>query len=304
MGHDESSNPMRVLVTGATGYVGGAIARALAADGREVVGTARDEAGASRLRASGYSVAHADLAEPASFGAAARDVDAVVHAAAVNGAERASADRAAVEAMLAALSGGSGAFVYTSGTWVLGDTGDAVANEKWPCRPLPVNAWQLEVEELVQSSATGGLRTAIVRPATVHGQGDGSLGALVAQARKKGVVRVVGSGHQIWSTVHIDDLADLYARVLRGIDAGGIFHGASGCGYPARDLALAAAIAAGRGAVQEWPIDEARARLGEIADALGMTQRVEASRARTVAGWVPRGPTAIEDLLAGSYREG
>lgn len=295
---------MKVLVTGATGYLGGAIARALTADGRDVVGTARDDDGAERLRSLGYGVARADLADPASLGAAARDVDAVVHAAAINGPERASADRAAVVAMLTALARRPGAFIYTSGTWVLGDTGDSVANEKWPCRPLPVNAWQLEVEELVQSAATGGVRTAVIRPATVHGSGGGSLGAMVSQARKKGTVRVVGSGHQIWSTVHLDDLADLYARVLRGIDAGGIFHGASGCGYPARDLALAAAIAAGRGGVAEWPIDEARARLGEIADALGMTQRVEASRSRTVAGWVPRGPTAIEDLLAGSYREG
>jgi len=295
---------MRVLVTGATGYLGGAIARALAADGREVVGTARNDDGVARLTALGFGAVRADLMEPASLAAAVREVDAVVHAAAINGPERAAADRAAVEAMLEALSGRTASFIYTSGTWVLGDTGDSVANEKWPCRPLPVNAWQLGVEERVQSAATGGLRTAVIRPATVHGGGGGSLGNMVAQARNKGAVRVVGSGHQIWSTVHLDDVADLYARVLRGIDAGGIFHAASGCGYPARDLALAAAIAAGRGSVAEWPIDDARARLGEIADALGMTQRVEASRSRTVAGWVPRGPTAMEDLLAGSYREG
>ena len=48
--------------------------------------------------------------------------------------------------------------------------------------------------------------------------------------------------------------------------------------------------------------DEARERMGPIADAFVMTQRVEAVRSRSVLGWVPRGPTALEDLLTGSYR--
>ena len=293
---------MRVLVTGATGYVGGAIARALKRDGRDVVGAARASS-LEAVRAAGYEAILGDLADPASLVRAVEGCDAVVHAGAVNGPERAATDRAAVEAMLGALrQRGAGAFIYTSGTWVLGDTGDAVATEKWPCRPLEVNAWQLEVEELVQSAFAGGVRTAIVRPATVHGEAGGSLAAFLAQTAKRGAPRVVGSGHQMWSTVHLDDVAELYARVLRGIDAGGVFHAASGCAYPARDLALAAAHAAGGDRVEPWPIDEARARLGAIADAMGMTQRVEAVRSRTVLGWVPRGPTALEDLLSGSYR--
>ena len=293
---------MKVLVTGATGYLGSAIRAALEKDGREIVGIARTDESAAALRASDCEVVRADLRDTGALARAASEVDAVVHAAAVNGAERGEVDRAAVEALLGGLREG-GALVYTSGTWVLGDTGDSVATEKWPCRPLPVNAWQLGVEEAVLDAAGRGLRTAVVRPATVHGARGGTLGTFVEQTRKRGAPRVVGSGHQIWSTVHLDDVADLYARLLRGMDAGGVFHAASGCAYPVRDLALAAALSAGgeRG-VEEWPIDEARARLGEIADALGMTQRVEASRARTVLGWVPRGPTALEDLLAGSYR--
>lgn len=295
---------MRVLVTGATGYLGGAISGALRGDGHEVIGTARSADGARELETAGFGFVEADLTDPGSLGRAAAGVDVVVHAAAINGPERASADRAAVTAMLEALAGRSAGFVYTSGTWVLGDTGDSVATEKWPCRPLPVNAWQLEVEEMVLAAHTGDVRTAVVRPATVHGSGGGTFAGYVAQARKRGAVRVVGTGAQIWSTVHRDDLADLYARLVRGPDAGGIFHAASGFGYPVRDLALAAAIAAGDAPprVEEWALDDARARLGPIADAFALTQRVEAQRSRSVLGWVPRGPTALEDLLAGSYR--
>ena len=294
---------MRILVTGATGYLGGAIAAALRADGHEVVGTARSRARAAELRQAGHDAVEAELTDPASLGRAAADADAVVHAAAINGPERAEADRAAVAEMLNALAGRSAAFVYTSGTWVLGDTGDSVATEKWPCRPLEVNAWQLDVEGMVLAAHTGEQRTAVVRPATVHGSGGGALAGFVEQARKRGAARVIGTGAQIWSTVHRDDVADLYARVIRGIDAGGVFHAASGFGYPVRDLALAAAMAAGGAApMQQWPLDEARARLGPIAESFALTQRVEAQRSRSVLGWVPRGPTALEDLLAGSYR--
>ncbi len=296
---------MRVLVTGATGYLGSAIAAALQADGCEVVGTARNAAGADVLRRSGWRVVEADLGDPTTLARAAAEVDGVVHAAALTGPERAVADRAAVEAMLGALGGRAAAFVYTSGTWGLGHTGDSVATEKWPCRPLPVNAWQLEVEEMVLGAHTGGLRTGVVRPATVHGAGGGAFAGFVDQVAKRGAVRVIGTGAQIWSTVHRDDVADLYARLVRGIDAGGVFHAASGFSYPVRDLALAAAIAAGGAPrVEEWALDEARARMGPIAESFALTQRVEAQRSRSVLGWVPRGPTALEDLLAGSYRMG
>jgi nucleoside-diphosphate-sugar epimerase len=268
-----------------------------------VVGTARNADGARALERSGFDFVEADLSDADSLVRGVAGVDVVVHAAAINGSERAAADRAAVAAMLGALEGRAAGFVYTSGTWVLGDTGDTVATEKWPCRPLAVNAWQLEVEEIVLAAHTGGVRTAVVRPATVHGGGGGAFAGFVSQARKRGAVRVVGTGAQIWSTVHRDDLADLYARLVRGPEAGGVFHAASGFGYPVRDLALAAAIAAGgTPRVEEWALDEARARLGPIADAFALTQRVEAQRSRSVLGWVPRGPTALEDLLAGSYR--
>ena len=293
---------MKVLVTGANGYVGGAVCRALLADGREVLAGVRTPAAAAAVAAMGVETTRVDLADPAGLAEACARADAVVHAAAVNGAERAATDHAAVEAMLDALEGTGRPFIYTSGTWVLGDTGDSVATEKWPCRPLPVNAWQVSVEELVLAAPGRKVPSAVIRPATIHGAGGGTLADFLSQIGRHGSVRVVGSGHQIWSTVHIDDVADLYARALRGIDAGGIFHAASGCAYPVRDLALAATMAAGDGDVVEWPIDEARSRLGEIADALGMTQRVEATRSRSVLGWVPRGPTAIEDLLRGSYR--
>ena len=296
---------MKILVTGATGYLGRAVCAALMADGREIVAAVRGAESARAAGAAGYETVEVALEDTAGLALACDGVDGVVHLAAVAGETRGAVDGAAVAVMLDALAGSGRPFVYTSGTWVLGDTGDSVATEKWPCRPVPVNRWQVDVEELVLAAPGRKVPSAVIRPATVHGAGGGSLAGFIARLERRGSVRVVGSGHQMWSTVHLDDVADLYARALRGIDAGGVFHAASGCAYPVRDLALAATIAGGGTApVVGWPIDEARGRLGEIADALGMTQRVEATRSRTVLGWVPRGPTALEDLLEGSYRRG
>jgi uncharacterized protein YbjT (DUF2867 family) len=75
---------MRILVTGATGYIGSALARELSAAGHEVVGRARSYAAAATLRARGIAVQQRDLADPASLSAAAAEADGVVHTAFVN----------------------------------------------------------------------------------------------------------------------------------------------------------------------------------------------------------------------------
>ena len=101
--------------------------------------------------------------------------------------------------------------------------------------------------------------------------------------------------------VHVDDLADLYVRLL-GAPAGSLFHAADGPSWQARDLATAAGVAAGgEGRVERWPVEEAREALGPFADALALSQRVSGRRARETLGWSPRGPSVIQELLAGSY---
>ncbi len=79
---------MRVLVTGATGLIGGAVARRLASAGHEIVGLARSDASAAQLTDQGYTAVHGDLADAASIAEAARKVDAVVHAASTERSEQ------------------------------------------------------------------------------------------------------------------------------------------------------------------------------------------------------------------------
>ncbi|PIK73680.1 hypothetical protein CS379_07065 [Methylobacterium frigidaeris] len=57
---------MRVLVTGATGLIGGAVARRLKRGGHEVVGLARSERSAAKLGSEGFTVVRGDLSDGAS----------------------------------------------------------------------------------------------------------------------------------------------------------------------------------------------------------------------------------------------
>ncbi|QFP76511.1 NAD(P)-dependent oxidoreductase [Deinococcus sp. AJ005] len=73
---------MRILVTGATGFLGGVTARELARRGHTVTGLGRDMGKGAALQADGISFLRADLRNPADWLPALADADAVLHAAA------------------------------------------------------------------------------------------------------------------------------------------------------------------------------------------------------------------------------
>lgn len=147
---------MNVLLTSGTGYIGGAIARALQAKGHQVVALARSAATAQRLESAGIRPWRGDLTDDHSLRQAAAQVDAVIHTAATNDAAMATVDRQAVATLLTALAGTQKPFIYTSGVWVMGNTGVTVANEIYPLNPPALVAWRPEVETLVLAAADQG----------------------------------------------------------------------------------------------------------------------------------------------------
>src|SRR5579872_7478159 len=117
--------PMRILLTGATGYIGAAVLDALVRAGHDVTALVRDNQKAARVTARGGHPLVGDLADPESFRAAADAQDGYVHTAYDSRSTGGPAiDRAALEAMLAAAkrrrTNGSTApkkrfIIYTSG---------------------------------------------------------------------------------------------------------------------------------------------------------------------------------------------
>lgn len=293
---------MKVFLTGATGYIGSAVAGALRAAGHEVTAAVRDRDRARRLEAQGLGTVVAALENPGALGGAAQQADGVIHTALAWGAQAGELDRSAVETMLEALEGTGKPFVYTSGCWVMGNTGGRVAGESSPLSPPPVVAWRPAVERLVQDAREKRVRGVVIRPAMVYGRGGGVLGDFVRSARERGVVRFVGTGENHWTFVHVDDLADLYLRALEQAPAGEVFLAAEGPPYKVRQVAEAASRAGGAdGKVQAWPVEEARQVLGPLVDGLVLDQKLGSTKALRLLGWTPRGLPVMDELLRGSY---
>jgi nucleoside-diphosphate-sugar epimerase len=290
---------MQIFLTGASGYIGSAVAERLRAAKYEVTGLARSDAAARRLYAAGIQPIRGDFTEPESISTAARSADGVISMATTYNPD---VDGPAIEAILTALAGSNKPMIYTSGIWLHGDTGGKVVDEASGPRPAALVQWRQAVEERVLDMARQGIRSIVIRPAIVYGRGGGIPAGFVDSARKEGGARLVGTGENRWPFVHVDDLADLYFLALEHAPAGTLLLGVHGPSYRVREVAAAASRGAGAGGrTISWPLDEARKTLGAYADALVLDQQATSRRAKELLGWRPGRPDVLTDIEGGSY---
>ena len=290
---------MRIFLTGATGYIGSAVAERLQAAGHQLTALARSEASAAKLEAAGIQPVRGDFSDPKSVGQAARAADGVISLATTYDP---SIDGPAIDAILEALAGSNKPFIYTSGIWSHGDTGGKVVDETSPANPAELVRWRQDVEQRVLDGAKRGIRSLVIRPAIVYGRGAGMVAGFVESARKEGAARYVGTGKNRWPLVHVDDLADLYLLALEKAPPGTLLLGVSGPSTPVSEIAAAASRGAGAGGrTVATPLDEARKQMGAYADALALDQQASGRRAQDLLGWKARRPDVLEELERGSY---
>ena len=286
--------PMRIFLTGATGYIGGAVLDALVKSGHVVTALVRDKEKARRVAKRGGHPVVGNLGDPDSFGSAAEAQDGYVLAAFDQSNRGPQIDRVTIDTILASarrprtapVSPTSKRFViYTSGTWVLGQSPDP-SNEDAPVNPTPIAAWRPAHEALVLSAASEHLRTVVVRPGNVYGSGRGMVGDLLKMA-SNGLVRVVGDGNNHWPLIYDRDLADLYAKLVANPAASGVYHANDEGDERVNDLIAAIKPHVSlRPDVRYVPLDEARSKLGPAADAMALDQVIRSPRARAL-GWTP-----------------
>jgi nucleoside-diphosphate-sugar epimerase len=113
---------------------------------------------------------------------------------------------------------------------------------------------------------------------------------------------MIGTGRQHWPTVHAADLADFFRRVLETESARGRYVIGDGSNPTVAELTEAAAVAADAPGAVPGSDDEARSRLGDLAEAVLLDQVMDSAKARDELGWYPTRPKLVDDLRDGSYR--
>lgn len=252
---------MRVFLTGATGFIGGEVARLLRQRGDDVRALARTPAKAVGLAALGCELVAGDLSDEEALTEACRGVDAVIHGAALYEvgvpAERRSAmvdvNVGGTERVLgAALAAGVRRAVYISTVAVFGDTAGHVADEGW-VRPddgtytSVYEETKLLAHRRAHEIAARGLPLVTVQPGVVYGPGDTSSVGDLLDRYLAGRLPVLPFPDLGVTPVHRDDVA---AGVLLALDQGvpGECYVLAGEPVRMRELVAEMAAVTGRGA--------------------------------------------------------
>jgi nucleoside-diphosphate-sugar epimerase len=292
--------PMRVFVTGATGWVGSAVVQDLLAAGHQVLGLARSDAGAAALTAAGAVVHRGTLGDLDSLRSGAAHVDGVMHLAMNHDfskfAENCAEDERAIAAIGAVLEGSDRPFLVTSGVALLAP--GRVSTEA----DVPVASFPRKSEAAALALAARGVRATSIRLApSVHGHGDhGFVPILIGIAREKGVSAYVGEGLNRWPGVHRVDAARVYRLALEHGAAGGPFHATAEEGVPFK--AIAEVI--GRRLnipVVSMSAEAAAAHFGWFGMFVGIDMPASSARTRAVLGWDPTGPGLLADIDHPAY---
>jgi nucleoside-diphosphate-sugar epimerase len=292
---------MKVILTGATGFVGSHILAELQEHGHEVTALVQDAPQVDMVKERGATATVVDLYDRAGVVSALGDADAAIHTASPGDATSAQLDSAVVDAVLDAYAGSGKAFLDISGGWIYGNNRAIVEESQIDAPPLV--AWKEPIENRVLGASD--MRGVIVTSATAYGDGGGGMPGIILGSPRddSGALIMLGTGEQHWSTVHVCDLASFFRLALEDDAARGRYVIGDGLNPTVAELTEAAAVAVDAPGAVPGSDEEARARLGDyLAEVLLLNQGTQAAKARAELDWAPSHPGLVEEFREGSYR--
>lgn len=253
----------RVLITGAAGFFGSALVQQAVAEGFTVTATSRTE----RMKFPGVDFIPADILNVSSLSKTFQNVDCVCHVAGLahifNEAEVLQAPFYAVNVKgtenvaQAAIKNGVKNFVFISSVSVYGGSAQG-SDETAQCQPQGLYAEsKLQAERrLVELCQSAGMNLAILRLATLYGEGDPGNVARLIQAIDRGKFIWVGRGENLKSLLHRDDAARACTAVISKPLPGINIYNVSAPASKMKDIVAAIAFALGKD-VPSWSVPTA-----------------------------------------------
>ena len=293
---------MKVVLTGATGFIGSHVLADLYKHGHEVTTLVRDDAQADTVAARGATPVVVDLYDRPAVARLLSNVDGAIHTASPGDITSANLDSAVVDAVIDAFTGTGKPYLQISGLWIYGANPSITEASEFNAPPLV--SWKVPIERRVLDATE--MRGVVIVSSVAYGDGGGGIpGLLLGSPRDEADNLVMlGTGQQHWSTVHAADLADFFRRALEDDSARGRYVIGNGLHPTVAELTDAAAVAVGTPGAVPGSDDEARARLGDyFAEVLLLDQGTDAARARAELGWHPSHPSLIDEFRDGSYRK-
>lgn len=296
---------MKIFVTGASGFVGTAVVQELLKAGHQVLGLARSEASAAKLKAAGAEVHYGDLEDLDSLRRGTAQSDGVIHCGFIHDftrfAEVCAVDELAIETIAKVLVGSDRPLIVTSGTALV--TPGKVATEDMPSPFNP--AWPRASERATAAAVAAGVRAAIVRlPPSVHGHDDkhGFIPILVNLAREKGFSAYTGDGRNRWNAGHRLDAALLYRLALEQATPGARFHANT------EESIFVKSIAEAIGKQLNLPVksissEEAAGHFGWFAQMAAIDCPVSSEWTQEHLNWHPSHPLLLTDIENGVYTQ-
>lgn len=297
---------MKVFIAGATGVLGRRLIRQLGAKGHEVLGLARSSKNEETIRSLGGTPRSADLFDADSLARAAEGCEAVVHAATAIPAAMAKPsdwemnDRIRREGTtaLTEAAGRIRARIYLqqSIVWVARPEDGKAFNES--SRTIGQGAFRSAADAEVIARVAGakhGFAVSILRGSFFYCH-DSAHTIDMASRLRKGQLPVIGSGKNLFSLIHVDDMASSFVEALESGKAG-LWHVTDDLPVSQKDFLTHFAAELGARAPQSVP--EMMAKMFAGADAVAfMTANTETNnhKLKEELGWKPQFPTYVEGL--------
>lgn len=317
---------MKAFVTGASGFTGSHLVKALEQRGDRVVALARKTSDLSRLQDSTAELVYGDLSDRATLETAMQDVDIVFHLAAyveLGVVDAAKMEQINVEGtrtvLEAAKAAGVSKLVYCSTIGVYGDTQGQVIDESFQRTQTGFSSaydrTKYLAQQLVDQAAAEGLWTVSLMPSGIFGADDPHFGP-VMDTFLKGKLKVWAGGDRITGIVHVDDLVAAMLLAAEKAPAGSHYIISAGemstremfnflsqetgvaapSEVPEPVVRLVGSLLDPIGRLLSWQPPISRERVHYIYD---RCVRIKADKARQELGWQPR---SVEQTLQDALR--